>query len=163
MSNSALTRIRTYALAIVAVCFIGSQASAQGPRVTVDNTPLPVTVTNPQGAGTPVAFTLQVSQGGIPASFTVPAAQRLVIEYLSGGCTTGLIPPQVAFTAVTSGVSNNHFFAFPFNPSVTTYQFGHLVKVYADAGTAVTLVVFAGSPAPVGCVLTFSGLLVNSP
>jgi len=49
MSNTAFTRIRTCALAVAAVFFIGSQASAQpqgGPNVTVVNTPLPVTVTN---------------------------------------------------------------------------------------------------------------------
>ena len=61
MSYTAFTRIRTCALAIAAVLFVGSQASAQpqgGPNVTVVNTPLPVTVTNQAMPGTPVAFTL---------------------------------------------------------------------------------------------------------
>jgi hypothetical protein len=118
--------------------FIGSQALAQGgPNVTVVNTPLPVTVTNQSIPGKPLAFTLQVDQGA-PASFPVPTNQRLVIEYVSGGCVTGSppSPPQVGFATVTSGISNTHFIAIPISPSVAvnSYELGNLVKVYADPG-----------------------------
>src|SRR5262249_12661348 len=89
MSNTGFTRIRRCALAIGAVCFIGGQASAQqgGPAVTVVNTPLPVTVTNPSMSGTPVAFTFSFGPGfGSGNVFMVPMGQRLVIEYVSGLC-----------------------------------------------------------------------------
>jgi len=153
------TRICTCALAIAAVLFIGSQASAQGqggPAVTVVNTPLPVMVTNQAIPGTPVAFSLKNG-----AAFTVPMGKRFVIEYVSGECLSLSNPvPIPEISVVTSGVLNDHTIAIPFNPnpsiSPLVWQVGHLVKLYADPGTKVTLTMNRGS-----CVLLFSGLLVN--
>ena len=163
-----MPNIRTCALAVAAVFFISSQASAQS-HVTVVNTPLPVTVTNPLIPGTPVAFSLSNQPGGSPASFSVPLGKRLVIEYVSGQCVLGPNPwPAFLVSIVTSGVTNNHAIAIPFNPSVSgasVYQLGHLVKLYADAGTNVTLTVNpnVNGPqyAPSTCVLAFSGQLAN--
>jgi hypothetical protein len=155
MPTTAFTRIRTCALAIAAVFCISSQALAQpqgGPNVTVVNTPLPVTVTNQAIPGTPVAFIVKSS-----TPFMVPPGQRLVIEYVSGTCQG---PRDVAFDVTTGGVTNVFLVALPsavFSPLV---QFGHLVKVYADPETNVTL---ESSASGFACALSFSGLLVNTP
>jgi len=69
--------------------------------------------------------------------------------------------PGPVISIVTSGATNNHTFAVPFNPNPSPtglWLFGHLVKLYADAGTNVTLKV----PTDV-CFLNVSGLLVNTP
>ena len=153
------TRICTCALAIAAVLSIGSQASAQGgPDVRVVNTPLPVTVTNQAMSGTPVAFNT-----GASSVFTVPVAQRLVIEYVSGQCgvTGQLLAPTPFIQTVTGGVTTSHFITLPtgFIPSAeVAVQFGQLVKIYADPGTNVTVGLLQQG---VGCGITFSGQLVT--
>jgi hypothetical protein len=156
-----MTRILTCALAIAAVCFIGNQSSAQpqgGPNVTVVNTPLPVTVTNPQGlvVGTPVAFGL----GAFPATsntYNVPSTQRLVMEYVSAGCVTpsNTQPPAFNLVAVTNGATIMHILATPFGTS-NNWGYGQLVKIYADPGTQVVLNVNSGV-----CVVDVSGQLVT--
>jgi hypothetical protein len=115
-------RIIMCALAAAGVLLIGSQVSdrqsrAAGPPggldVTVGNTPLPVTVTNPTvppttvnvgnpaalaaanaqalapalGVGTPVAFTLSFRPQTFNTTYSVPVGQRLIMEYVSGECT----------------------------------------------------------------------------
>jgi hypothetical protein len=92
-----------------------------------------------------------------------------VIEYVSGQCQavvlTGgsLLFPKLLIEAVTGGVTNFHGIAIPFAvplaPGVqeTFWQLGQLVKIYADPGTNVTLVVPSSNP----CSLAFSGLLVT--
>ena len=147
MSNRAFSRIRTCALATLVVFFIGSPASAQEAR---------------GNSETPVAFSLSFPQG--PVSFQVPADHRLVIEYVSGICpttetTSGNIPPSPILTIVTNGVSNTHRIAIPFSVAPQNFvKLGQLVKIYADAGTSVTLSVAQ----EVECDLTFSGQLVRS-
>jgi hypothetical protein len=162
MFNTAFTRIRTCALAIAAVFFIGSQASAQqggGPAVRVVNTPLPVLF----DVGQTVAFTLG-NVFGQSTIFPVSPAQRLVIEYVSGQCFN--VPPSlfpiVFFSIVTSGVTNSHTIAIPFNPNPSAnpinpsvWQLGQVVKIYADPGTNVTLTINGV------CSLVFSGQFVN--
>jgi hypothetical protein len=113
-------------------------------------------VTNQAIPGTPVAFSLKNG-----AAFTVPMGKRFVIEYVSGECLSLSNPvPIPEISVVTSGVLNDHTIAIPFNPnpsiSPLVWQVGHLVKLYADPGTKVTLTMNRGS-----CVLLFSGLLVN--
>jgi hypothetical protein len=165
MSYTAFTRIRTCALAIAAVLFVGSQASAQpqgGPNVTVVNTPLPVTVTNQAMPGTPVAFTLGDTISPPTPTFTVPTGQRLVIEYVSAVCgaTAPGVFPGVLLTAVTNGVANQFVLATPFTPpNASLWAFGHLVKIYADSGTQVQV----GSSRCTSLAVAFSGLLVNTP
>jgi hypothetical protein len=156
--NTVFTRIRTCALTIAAVLFIGDQASAQppqrGPNVKVVNTPLPVTVTNPSIPGTPVAFVLSPLPE-VPNVFPVPAGQRLVIEYISGACNTG---GGITIQLTTGGFIADHFVTIP-SGNIPNMQFGHLVKLYADPGTNVT--VFA--PGGLVCHVSFSGLLVKTP
>ena len=166
MSN---TRIITCALAIAGVLFVGGQAPAADKEVTVTNTPLPVTVTNPTvppstvnvgnpaalaaanaqaiGVGTPAAFSVGTSS----TAFSVPVGKRFVIEYVSGACTG----PSEGFTGIfvsTNGVFNHHYFAVGSNSSVS---FSHLVKIYADPGSTVSQEL-AGN-----CIFTLSGQLVT--
>ena len=167
--HNTFTRIHTCALAAAAVLFFGGQASAQpfgGPNVTVANTPLPVTVTNPSIPGTPVAFLLRLPViTGTTDTFAVPAGQRLVIEYVSGLC--GI--PGTLTTAfpliesVTSGGTVAHAITMPSGsiPAIQgNVEFGQLVKIYADPGTNVTL--HERQAVAVTCALIFSGLLVNT-
>jgi hypothetical protein len=155
-----MSNIRTYALAIAAACFItGSQAAAQGgPSVTINPTPLPVTVTNPTvppstvNIGNPAALAAAISQAllGTPvafittlsAGFVVPVGKRLVIEYVSGVCSTAPSAPdgRVSLTVTTNGQIQDHAFSstvFPMASQQTFAQFGHVVKIYADPGTTV--------------------------
>jgi hypothetical protein len=159
MSN---TRIITCALAAAVVLFIGSEAITQGNRpvtdVTVTNTPLSVTVTNPTippstvNVGnpaalaaanaqvlrvTPVAF--QVSTGG-RSSYSVPLGQRLVMEYATGYCNppgTAPVPapPQIFFTI--NGFLQQVFFP-AFSLPNPPWTFAQTIKAYADPGTNVT-------------------------
>src|SRR5215510_1812521 len=127
------------AAAAVGILFIGSHAAAQqgGPSVTVVNTPLPVTVTNPTvppstvNIGNPAALaaanaqvllgtptTLSVGFGtGFPNSsaVAVPVGKRFVIEYTSGQCflTPGFPSPNVHIIVSTNGVASRHFLNYP--------------------------------------------------
>jgi hypothetical protein len=156
-----MTSIRTCALAIAAVCFIGNQASAQGgPNVKV---------TSP--SETPVAFTINNGPG---SAFRVPTGQRLVIEYASAFCSTTIqvlgqppTPPRAFIQTVTGGVTNQQGIAIPFNPipinagataPIESWELGQLVKIYADAGTDVTVV---SGDTITTCTMAFSGLLVT--
>ena len=174
------TRMITCALAIAGLLFIGSQAVAQGARpptdVTVVNTPTlnvgdpaALAAANAQalapalGVGTPVTFTLDPST----RTYSVPVGQRLVIEYASGQCSpvtfdgvTSYNPPFIS--ATTNGNSQGHSFAVPIANSQPLINggfvpFGHLVKIYADAGSNVTLV----SGTVNNCLLLLSGQLVS--
>jgi len=141
------------AAATVGVFFIGSHAVAQqgGPSVTVVNTPLPVTVTNPTIppttvnignpaalaaanaqalVGTPVAFSLDSGRN----TFSVPVGKRLVIEYVSGFCNAFTDPENVnnpfayyspngfQFAVTTSGVTLTHFVTRPPNATPIAAQ-----------------------------------------
>jgi hypothetical protein len=160
-----------FALAIAAVFCISSQASAQpqgglpqpqgGPNVTVVNTPLPVTVTNQAMSGTPVAFTLGNNPGEVLGTMFPSNQGPLVIEYISGFCSNGMgtESPFIQITTVTGGVTNKHSIHLPLPPvpaRSTDWQFGHLVKIYADAGTNVAL-----SLNSIVCHLVFSGQIVT--
>jgi hypothetical protein len=179
-----MTSIRTCALAMAAVFFIGSQASAQGqggPAVTVVNTPLPVTVTNPTvppstvnvgnpadlaaanasalGVKTPVVIHFVSGAGNV---YNVPPTQRLVIEYVGGQCSTSSSTqaPSFSLSLHTGGALTDLFLQIPTPFPVSNFfiwQFGQLVKTYADPGTQVGLILhFTG-----GCDLNVSGQLVN--
>src|SRR5262249_45253898 len=99
--------------------------------------------------------------------YSVPVGQRLVIEYASGQCSpvtfdgvTSYNPPFIS--AITNGNSQGHSFAVPIanNQPLTNggfVPFGHLVKIYADAGSNVTLVSGTGN----NCLLLLSGQLVS--
>ena len=167
MSN---TRIITCALAVAGTLFIGSQARAQGGPAGGVNTnilntqALAAAIAQALRVGTPVAFLL----GRDVATFSVPLGQRLVIEYISGLCDAVAFPSPNAiptydrprFQVTTNGVTLSHFIARPVNPVLTSNQFntelvmGHLVKIYADPGTVVSLIAD-------NCSLFFSGQLVT--
>jgi len=161
------SRVITFALAAAGALFAADQVVAAGPDVTVTNTPLPVTVTNPPD-GTPVAFTFNLCQshaGCSPTQWTVPAQQSLVVEYVSAlcsGATSGASQlPPLSVTIVTGGLNNSHFFTFPSQIPTGIYfvEFGNKVKLYADAGSQVV-----GSPSVDGffadCQMVFSGRLL---
>ena len=161
-----MTSIRTCALAIAAVFFMGSQASAQlpdraGPNVNVVNIPLPVTVTNQSIPGTPLQFKLFAGGGG-PQTFSVPTGKLLVIEYVSGGCfLAGSTRPDLVILTSLGGTIADHRIEMPSGSIIQQALVrGQLVKIYADGGTNVTLVEpFPSAVLP--CSLTFSGLLVT--
>jgi hypothetical protein len=125
------------------------------------------------GIGTPVAFVLDGNTGAPGArTFVVPTGQRLIVEYASGFClasgTVNGFPPiydDLQITASTGGISVVHRLNRPINPipfsnqissglAQTQIPFGHLVKIYGDQGTAVTMNL-------VSCTLAFSGQLVS--
>jgi hypothetical protein len=176
------TRTIIFALAAAGVLF-GSQAISQEqqpppPPLTdaiIVNTPLPVTVTNPTstvnvgnsaalaaavakalgGVGTPVAIFLG---NRVPCSFpcvpiqqySVPVGQRLVIEFISSfGCINS--DPPAHILATTNGIQRNHWFNVA---SIERVPFANLVKIYADPGSAVSLVGTCGE-------LTLSGQLLT--
>jgi len=138
--------------------------------VTVNNnSPLPVTVTT---TSTPVAF-LMASSGGDPGKppniVAVPSNKRLTIEYISGLCHPTAVAVGKAINmgdmelvVTTSGVTNSHRVNIPVNPLVydqnlggggqTDLKIGHLVKIYADPATNITLKATDGE-----CHLVLSG------
>jgi len=129
------------------------------------------------GVQQPVAFSLDGnSKDPAVHKYTVPLGRRLVIEYVSGTClangSVNGLPPfydDLQISAVTGGVTNLHRLQRPINPipyngSLTLGQLqtaitmAHLVKIYADPGTDVTIL-----PSVVICQLAFSGQLVTVP
>jgi len=171
--NVSNTRIITHTLAVAGVLFIGGQAMAQGgPSVTVVNTPLPVTVTNPTVApstvnvgntavlaaaiaqalaqalaviGTPVAKVLDTQ-----SPYTVPVGQRLVIEYVDGECRSSFPGLDIS----TNGIRIEHTFPVLPDPAVADiFLFAGPAKFYVDPGTVVRV-----NP---NCVLRLSGRLVS--
>jgi hypothetical protein len=150
-----MSNIRTCALAIAAVLCIGSQASAD-PRVTVENTPLPVTVTNspPPILGTPTQFSLP-SSGSF--TFNVPPGKLLVIEYISGECNLLNTPsPSLLISTQIAGNVLPHSIAMPAGIFTQNVEFGQVVKLYSDTSVALSV-----APSAAQCGLVFSGLLVN--
>jgi hypothetical protein len=153
--------------------------------VTVTNTPLPVTVTNPTpplstvnvgngaalaaanaqaiakalGVGTPAVLSFKPA-GLEPGHVSVPQGQRFVIEYVSGSCNG---PTQVGLDVVTNTVSNLHRFTVP-NAAATwafpLFQFGQVVKIYADPGSTITQDLSEGGGGNF-CEFVMSGQLVT--
>ena len=173
------TRIITCALVVAGLLLVGSQVSDRQSRaqggppggisgsVTVANTPLPVTVTNPTIPpstvnvgntaalaaanaqalrGTPVSFSISPTGG-----YSVPLGRNLVIEYVSGSCGTGQAP---LFAVSTNGVQLNHALASSTQITSSLVYFAQLVKLYADPGSNI-------STGSLGCSFSFSGQLVT--
>jgi hypothetical protein len=197
------TRVITYVLVVAGSLFVGSQvtlrfgnqAIAQGPpnglNVTVGNTPLPVTVTNPTVApstvsvgnpaalaaanaqalgGTLVAFQFDNTNGG----YSVPVGQRLVIEYVSGFCNpetqpgsnpTLYLAPSILVT--TGGVQQTYNFSLPMPVVLAPTPLGVSAPFWAQAFGQVAKI-YADPGTPVmniisPCTVRLSGRLVNAP
>jgi hypothetical protein len=142
-------------LAGAGVLVICGQAIAQGgPNVAA----LAQSLAQALGVGTPVAFTLNPFIG--ITTYSVPVGQRLVIEYVSGLCPN---PPPYPIQLPGLEVTTRGFLQLhgilshePMGNSVAgpSVNFGNLVKIYADAGSTVTL---DGN----SCRVTVSGQLVT--
>src|SRR5262249_44495129 len=144
-------------------------------NVTVGNTPLPVTVTNPTVPpssvnignaaaigvafaqalrGVPVVFGLSNGVLGAPGeTYSVPVGQRLVIEYVSGACPD---PGSMTISTYTNGANTVYRVSSGGSVIQTTYYFDHAVKIFADQGTVVRL-----EFGEAGCRAAFSGQLVT--
>lgn len=91
-----------------------------------------------QQAGTPVRIFLQ-SVGGSPATYSVPADKRLVIQYVNG-----FLLPENGFSAqgelrVTGTPTQDFSFVGQFVPnSIGRYDFSEQVTIYADPGSTVS-------------------------
>jgi hypothetical protein len=195
MSNT--RTVTMCALAAAGVLFIGSQVSdrqaiAQGPpnglNVTVGNTPLPVTVTNPTVPpttvnvgnpaalaaanaqafrGTPVAFSL----GPLDPPYSVPVGQRLVIEYVSarcdadhpvGGPPNGIFVPP-SFGVVTNGRTIFHYIAMPVVSNHVPPPENNF-EALLSVGSLVKIYADPGTTIDTGvrnCFISFSGQLVT--
>ncbi len=102
-----------------------------------------------------------------PSSFTVPANQRLVIEYVSVRCGAFGSGWSVKETVVGT-VAGGNSVVYPFPPGPTD-GFGdsistQLTRIYADPGTPVSLIVLGSTGSGSGsfvCTATLSGNLVT--
>jgi hypothetical protein len=96
------------------------------------------------------------------SSLTIPAGQRLVIEFVSGDCAGGnSVTDFFPLLIVHAGTAGN--VAFPFRPmpaggsSPTHFVFDEQTRIYAD--TNLQAAVF--STGNISCDLRFSGYLVS--
>jgi len=179
---------------LVSVAMLPVTAFAAGPP-TFSN-PQPVIVTNPpnQGSntfivnpadianaianvGTPVAFRLTLDNVAITvgAPYTVPANQRLVIEYISGNCgvfdasitelqlrilapgPVQLLPPYHIISSPTSTLDST---------AVKEMTFNYLAKIYVVSGSTINLESVGGglgtSSPFLQCDVTVTGQLINN-
>jgi hypothetical protein len=171
-------------LATAAAIVLLATPAVAAPPPLINGQPAPVDVTNPSEIGTatakaltqqPIAFGLTYSPAtGAGTPFIVPANKRLVIEYGGGSCDviSGRVNTVFIYTSLLNGF-NLTLFAVNLQPlvspsltQVVTGNFGHLVKIYAEAGFQVNLIL--GSPqqlngGSITCVVTLSGQLVDVP
>jgi hypothetical protein len=180
MYRNALMSVVAGVLATVA----GQAMADDAKPVTVVNTPLPVQIVNPSVAPTTInignpgdiAKAIGTQKPGTvtftntnttpsalvppPVTNTLPARQRFVVEYASGFCAG--IPageqPSIRLSVVTAGSENAHWFSVPSAGPSSFVQFGDAVRIYADAGT--TMSMFLDFQA---CTVTLSGQFVDVP
>ena len=144
-----------------------AEAQGGGPRVTVDG-PLPLPV-NADAPKTPFQATLctfdaPVGCGAAPASLVVPANRRLVIEYVSGTCSTENLTAMLFFarlsTLVGTELATHTFVPQPVgSTSSKIYAVAQQTRIYADPGTNVTASV-GSNFGSAGCFVTLSGYLL---
>jgi hypothetical protein len=142
----------------------------------------PVTVVNPAdfakalGVQHPVTFQVFFNDPstGPFSQYVVPTTQRLIIEYAGGSCTVAnasvdvfdvdIGPPSARVTQIIP-------VALPpiSSPNVfldVSGTFGHLVRIYVDPGTAVSIAPGSestGTNGTVSCSATMTGQLIDVP
>ena len=153
---------------------IVNPAGAPPSTVTVANPVTAADIAKALGIGQPVMFSTGLGNTGVSTKFQVPAAQRLVIEYVSGSCFVGnasidelaIVVRDAAGHAVASTAVNLSVSSIG-SGSQAFAAFGHLARVYANPGTAVTFEVIrsegGGGSSGSFCDTYFSGQLVAVP
>jgi hypothetical protein len=163
------------------------------PVAVVKPLPLPVIVSNPpdqstnafitnpgdiahaQGIGTPVHFQLTWSAVGntLPQRYTVPAGQRLVIEYISGSCqafdswlTSLLLEVITPNPGGNAGEAAYYMTHVDRPPATQDPVFNNFVKIYAGPSDLIVLANGGGgglADESLTCAATASGQLVAVP
>jgi hypothetical protein len=151
-----MNSIRKYALPVLALAAImvaitvsspQSQADPSEKPVVIANTPLPVSgsVTTTD-ADNPARHPVQFQLSGNESTFTVPADQRLTIEFISVEC-KGVPPPTTPiFRSLLSTLAGGALVAYPLGANfegadangLGFYLGSSLVRIYADPGSEVS-------------------------
>jgi hypothetical protein len=173
--------VASKAAIIASLAVVPAHADKPSTPVTVENpvslspaTENSVTVANPTdiakalGIQHPTAFLLSFPAGS--NRFTLPANQRLIIEFVAGSCT--IHNAEVDRLDIITELNNDeHIFTVNLPRTVaaagasTTGNFAYTAKIYADPGSVVALqlALGAGASADIQCFATLSGQLVDVP
>jgi hypothetical protein len=180
-TNLKRKRQMKHLLATAAAIVLLATPAVAAPPPFINGQPVSVDVTNPSEIGTatakaltqqPIAFPLTVSPNtGAGTPFIVPANKRLVIEYGGGSCQVNSANISRVNIATSLNGSDQTLFAVNFQPiaspalnQVVTGNFGHLVKIYVEAGFQVDLdFSYSRNGGFVFCDATLSGQLVDVP
>lgn len=156
--------------AIFALALIAGAGEARA-----DNGVTPVTVQNPGDIAKAIvaphpivlSFSFETDQGAQP--FTVPAKQRLLIEFIAGHCS---VAGQTTLDEIAIESENG---VFPIQMPVlaggsalTQASFAYVTKVFIEAGQSVNVApvqfgTTGNGPAIFTCGSTFSGELLEAP
>ena len=180
--SPATTRLRSALWGILFVVLFVSAASAADKEVIVLNdelTPVPVRdVNNPSHRSIQhYAYIVNNTDpvtglAGAATLMTVPADSRLVIEFVSAECQSGLgefsePPLEATVLRITSGL--DHYFSFDYSRTLDDGQVTfitsvatHMTRLYADPGTEVlALISPTTSTARINCNVSISGYLTD--
>src|SRR5262245_45491103 len=151
---------RSLLVAILALAALTAGCAAPAGDVVVVNStqnPVPVRSAAPQGWET-FQHTASITNTIDVTIFTVPADKRLVIEFVSGFCSTSQNVP--VHTVRLSG-SADHFFTpqvFPTGQGTSFAVITQQTRIYANPGAALKLAVFPTSnSSTTTCSVSISG------
>jgi hypothetical protein len=156
-----------------AILALASIAAANDARA--DNGVTPVTVQNPADiakaiiAPHPITLSFNFSTDQFARPFTVPAKQRLLIEFVAGHCAvsgqTNL--GEIAIEG-TDGTFPIQMPALIGGSAVTEANYAYVTKIFAEAGQSVTVAVVeigggGNGPDQFSCDSTLTGELIDVP
>lgn len=144
-----------------------SQADPSEKPVVIANTPLPVSGSvNTTDADNPARHPVQFTLSGNESTFTVPADQRLTIEFITVEC-KGVPPPnnpifRTILSTVAGDASLGYLLGANFEGADANglgfYLGSSLVRIYADPGSQVSA--FTGTNGSV-CNYSVSGYMIR--
>ena len=156
---------RSMLVSIIALAALAAGCAAQTGDVIVANSPqnpVPVRLAAPQG-GEPFQHTASITNTIDVSIFTVPPDKRLVIEFVSGFCSTSQNVP--VHTVRLSG-SADHFFTphvFATGAATSFAVITQQTRIYANPAAIVKLAVFPTSnSSTTTCSISISGHLTAS-
>jgi hypothetical protein len=152
--------------AVVALASLAAGCASQTSDVNVVNTaqnPVFVRPLSPPSGWEPFQHTASLTNTIDVTVYTVPADHRLVIEFVSGFCSTSQNIP--VHTVRLSG-SADHFLTptvFSTGPGASFAVITQSTRIYANAGATVKLAVFPTSnSSTTSCSISVTGHLENS-
>ncbi len=167
--NTPSVRVLNTPLPVTGTVAIVNPPNAPSPSVTISN---PADIAKAMGVQHPITFMLTFTNIGTNTNYTVPSNQHLIIEYAAGSCK---LSDASLDNLVIRAKSNSNDLFFPVNlPFLASTasnpqalgNFAHLVRIYADPASVISLATNGtggGSNPSYVCFATLSGQLIDNP